>query len=160
MRNGFTVIELLVTLAIIGILVAIAVPLLNEAMLRARVSGLAAESRVVYTAFKQYFVDQEGYPNSVSVPFFELDTFEPLVTSRYYRGAITSQLLNQQADAFDSPDDQGTNLEFWLEMTLAIDTSVRFLVADSDNAPLGGGVYRNGVFSYRNGVLTPIHEIH
>ena len=160
MRRGFTVIELLVSLAIIGILAAVAIPLLSEAMLRARVNGLAAESRVVYTAFKQYYVDVEEYPNASTVPFFELDTFEPLVSLRYYRGSVTSQLLNQQADGFDSPDDQANNMEFWLEMTLATDPSIRFLVADSDNAPLGGGVYRNGVFAYQNGVLTPLHEVH
>ena len=38
-------------------------------------------------------------------------------------------------------------------MTLAFDPTVRFLVADSDNAPLSGGDYMDGIYLYRNGTL-------
>jgi hypothetical protein len=38
-------------------------------------------------------------------------------------------------------------------MTLAYDPSVRFLIADSDNAPLAGGDYMDGIYLYKNGVL-------
>ena len=95
----------------------------------------------------------------ISLPKFELDTLEPLISLGYYKGSITPKLSNNRADAYDSPDDQGSNQEFWLEMTLKAEPSVRFLVVDSDNAPLSGGTYLDGIYVYLNGVLTPIDEI-
>ena len=80
----------------------------------------------------------------------------PLSRRGYYKGGITQFLLNQRIDAYDSPDDKGNNREFWVEMTLKRDPSIRFLVAHSDDAPLGGGVWRDGVFIYRGGKLEPI----
>ena len=38
------------------------------------------------------------------------------------------------------------------------DRKVRFLVADSDNAPLGGGDYYDGIYLFLNGTLTPIYS--
>jgi prepilin-type N-terminal cleavage/methylation domain-containing protein len=158
-QKGFTLIELLIVVAIIGILSAIAVPLYRQAVLRGHVSALATDARAVYTAFKQHHIDHSMYPYASASPKFELDTFEPLGSMGYYDGGVASKLLNDRADAYDSPDDQGDNREFWLEMTLEFDPSVRFLICDSDDAPLSGGVYLDGVFLYRDGVLTPIEDV-
>ena len=157
MQRGFTLIELLIVVAIIGILMGIAIPMLHRAVIRAEISAIGAEAKTLYTAFSQHYIDQDKYPNAANAPIFQLDTFEPLVTLGYYSGDLMKKLQNRQADAYDSPDDLGMNREFWLEMTLRRDPTIRFLVADSDNAPLSGGKYMNGVFLYRNGVLTPIH---
>jgi hypothetical protein len=97
------------------------------------------------------------YPYASNDPTFQLTTFEPLVSLGYYRGRLTEKLQNGKADAYDSPDDQGTNREFWLEFSLEKDPTVRFLIADSDDAPLAGGAYVDGVYLYRNGVLTNIY---
>ena len=69
----------------------------------------------------------------------------------YYRGPLRTYLVNGKVDAYDSPDDRGLNREFWVEMTLRADPSIRVLVARSDDAPLGGGAWREGVFVIRNG---------
>ena len=159
MARGFTLIELLIVVAIIGILAAIAIPMLQTAILRAQVAAVAAECKVVHTAFKQHYVDESWYPYSSSNPAFQLDTFEPLRSMGYYRGDITTKLASGRADDYESPDDESTNNEFWLEMTLKADPSIRFLVADSDNAPLSAGQYVDGIYLYRNGVLTPIHDV-
>ena len=158
MTKGFSLLELLVVVAIIGILMAITIPLMQSAMLRAHVGTMAAGSRVLFNAFQQYFIDFNMYPNSSASPAFELDTFEPLISEDYYDGQILTKLSNEQADGFDSPDDEGINQEFWLEMTLAYDPTVRFLVADSDNAPLSGGDQMAGVFLYKNGVLHSLND--
>jgi hypothetical protein len=97
------------------------------------------------------------YPYASNNPPFQLDTFEPLVSLGYYNGRVMEKLQNGRADAYDSPDDLSTNREFWLELTLEKDPTVRFLIADSDDAPLAGGDYVDGVFLYRNGTVTPIH---
>jgi prepilin-type N-terminal cleavage/methylation domain-containing protein len=159
LERGFTLVELLITLAVVAVLTAIAIPMYQTALLRAHVSAVTAESRTVLGAFKQHYVDTDMYPFAVSNPPFQLDTFEPLVSMGYYRGGLNSKLLNSQADGYDSPDDQGQNREFWLEMTLKADPTIRFLVADSDDAPLSGGTYVDGIYLFRNGVLTPIENV-
>ena len=158
MAKGFSLLELLVVVAIIGVLMAIAIPLMQSAMLRAHVGAMASNSRVIFNAFQRYRIDFNMYPNSVNPPAFELDTFEPLVSLDYYDGHVLSKLEAGQADGFDSPDDEGINQEFWLEMTLAYDPSVRFLVVDSDNAPLAGGAHLAGVYLYKNGVLHSLND--
>ena len=89
-------------------------------------------------------------------PSFPLDTFEPLVSLQLYDGRVGSRLHNGRADGYGSPDDQGINQEFWLEFSLAYDPTVRFLVSDSDNAPLSGGKYYDGIYLFRDGVMTPL----
>ena len=153
-NRGFTLIELLVVVAIIAILVAIAIPMLREALLRAHISAAIADGKELQTAFKRFHIDNNMYPFAVAAPAFQLDTFEPLGTMGYYRGGASARMLGERADGFDSPDDQGQNREFWLEYSLAYDPSIRFVVADSDNAPLAGGQYIEGVYIYRNGVLS------
>ncbi|MGI6458320.1 MAG: prepilin-type N-terminal cleavage/methylation domain-containing protein [bacterium] len=58
MRNGvsaFTLIELLIVVAIIGILAAIAVPNFLNAQIRAKVSKTESEMRSFVTAQEMYF---------------------------------------------------------------------------------------------------------
>ena len=109
----------------------------------------------IFIAFKRYQMDKHIYP--IPGPSFELDTFNPLNSDGYYDGGVVGMLAGNAADAYDAPQD---NQEFWLEMTLKRDPTVRFLVADSDQAPLAGGDYYDGIFVFHNGVLTPIQELY
>lgn len=61
-KNAFTLIELLIVVAIIAILAAIAVPNFLEAQVRSKVSRCKADQRSVATALEAYRVDNNKYP--------------------------------------------------------------------------------------------------
>lgn len=153
MQKGFTIIEVLIVLAIIAVIVSIAIPGLHQARVRAEAGALAADAHALYSAFHQYYIDYGHYPNSTNSPSFDVTTFEPLRSGKYYRGTMTRSLLGGRADAYDSPDDMGQNQEFWLEVTLQLDPSIRFVIADSNDSPLGGGQWLDGIYMYKSGAL-------
>ena len=61
-RHAFTLIELLIVVAIIAILAAIAVPNFLEAQIRAKVSRVRADHRSISTALETYHIDNNQYP--------------------------------------------------------------------------------------------------
>jgi type II secretion system protein G len=61
-RSAFTLIELLIVVAIIAILAAIAVPNFLEAQIRARVSRAKSDMRSIGIAWEAYHVDWNSYP--------------------------------------------------------------------------------------------------
>ncbi len=61
MRRAFTLIELLIVVAIIAILAAIAVPNFLEAQTRSKVSRAQADNRTIATAVEAYMVDNNRY---------------------------------------------------------------------------------------------------
>lgn len=149
-EQGFSLLELLIVVATVLVLMAIAIPLFQDALLRANTSSLSTDAKAIYVAIKQYYVDNNTYPTTAD---FETDTLDPLVSLGYYTGRVTTRLEDNEADGY-----LGTQDEFWLEMTLANDPRVRFLVADSPNAPIAGGAYQDGVFLYIDGVLKEIGQ--
>lgn len=62
MKKAFTLIELLIVVAIIAILAAIAVPNFLEAQTRSKVSRTQADMRTIATALETYAVDYNAYP--------------------------------------------------------------------------------------------------
>lgn len=61
-QGAFTLVELLIVVAIIAILAAIAVPNFHEATVRSKVSRSRADMRALATAVEAYAVDYQGYP--------------------------------------------------------------------------------------------------
>ena len=64
--KAFTLIELLIVVAIIAILAAIAVPNFLEAQTRSKVSRAQADLRTIATALETYRVDSNAYPPLVN----------------------------------------------------------------------------------------------
>lgn len=67
-RRAFTLIELLIVVAIIAILAAIAVPNFLEAQMRAKVSRTQTDMRTITVAVESYKVDTNRYPWVVGSP--------------------------------------------------------------------------------------------
>lgn len=61
-QNAFTLIELLIVVAIIAILAAIAVPNFLEAQVRSKVSRVKSDLRTFSIGLEAYFVDSNNYP--------------------------------------------------------------------------------------------------
>ncbi|MCA9347909.1 prepilin-type N-terminal cleavage/methylation domain-containing protein [Candidatus Saccharibacteria bacterium] len=65
-QKGFTIIELLVVIVIIGILIALTLPNLFSAQARARDSDRKNELKNLQTKLETYFGDHDEYPAALS----------------------------------------------------------------------------------------------
>ena len=77
-RSAFTLIELLIVVAIISILAAVAVPNFLEAQARSKVARVKTDMRSFVTAIEAYRVDGDAYPppasNGSGARLFRLST--------------------------------------------------------------------------------------
>ena len=65
-QHGFSMIETMIVVAIIGILVNLAVPVYSEARLRAQLAAIIADARIVETAVADYYLTNREWPPSVA----------------------------------------------------------------------------------------------
>lgn len=73
--NGYTLIELMIVLTIIGILASISQPNLQKAVIRAREASLQRSLFVMRDVIDQYYADHGRYP----------DSLDSLVEQKYIR---------------------------------------------------------------------------
>lgn len=112
-KRAFTLIELLIVVAIIAILAAIAVPNFLEAQVRAKVSRAKNDMRTMATGLEAYAADNNGYPDiftrmsRITTPISYLSTVPKDVfriqqgggsgfagQQRYYRYGATALNIN------------------------------------------------------------------
>lgn len=61
-REGFTLVELMVVVVIIGILIAIAIPIYGGIQARARRNACYANQRIIDGAIAMYYAEEGEYP--------------------------------------------------------------------------------------------------
>ncbi len=67
-KQAFTLIELLIVVAIIGILAAIAVPNFLNAQVRAKIARVRADVKALSSALEMYHLDNNDYPRDMGGP--------------------------------------------------------------------------------------------
>ncbi len=104
-QRGFTLIELIVVMAIIGILAAIAVPAMKDAPTRAREAALKEDLFTLRSCLDQFHADRGRYPTSldelVSMGYIRGMPVDPLTRSKdtwvvVYEEAAADQDQRQQ----------------------------------------------------------------
>jgi len=128
----------------------------HVAQVRADVEAVSREARELHDALARFHEQNRRFPGMDSEKQLDRASLDPLRERGYYDGRVTARLADLRVDAYVARDGRGTNDEYWLEMSLSRDPSIRFLVARSDDAPLGGGKWRDGAFIWRDGVLEPL----
>jgi len=120
-KKAFTLIELLIVVAIIAILAAIAVPNFLEAQVRAKVSRGRADMRTLVTAAEAYAVDYNTYPPAEEYNNNDPLTLEWNANSQWFHARMGSPLTTPIAyvstlyeDPFVSVELDGLQLPtFW-----------------------------------------------
>ncbi|MFC2173786.1 prepilin-type N-terminal cleavage/methylation domain-containing protein [Acidobacteriota bacterium] len=160
--GGFTLVELLIVVAIIGIIAAAAVPAFKNALLRGEIGRLSEDARTLYGAFLKYNIDHSLYP-STQTPAeraFNRRTMEPLVSKGYLKStqSIARILLNHEITSYDSPNIVGFDTQFWAILTLKKCPAVQIVVADTDRLPGFWGTRINGCYFICGEELVPLDE--
>jgi general secretion pathway protein G len=98
--RGFTMIELMVVIAVIGLLVAVAVPTYQHSIRKAREAVLKENLFILRQTIDQYFADKGYYPQSLEV----------LVDEGYLR-KMPIDPFTGQADWEGIPAESGVSLD-------------------------------------------------
>ena len=157
MRNqrGFTLIELMLVVLIIGLITAIALPLYGNAMRNAERKALAVDCREIQSAFSRYQIDNGVYPADAD---FDLATMDPLVSDGYFTslGPFLQKIEGNAVTLYTAPDVNGTDRQFIMIIKTISDDPEIVIITDTDQ--IGSYGWLGGVYVVVDGVVTPVGE--
>lgn len=97
LRRGFTIIELLVVMAVLAILASLVVPRYMDKVDTARETVLKQDLQGLRTALDQFYRDQSRYPESL----------DELVSKRYIRAIPVDPITEQSSSWVPVPPKEG-----------------------------------------------------
>ena len=130
-ERGFTLIEVMVVVLIIGLITAIVLPMYANAIHESRSVAFATDSLQVYNALMRYYADHSKFPADDEL---DLETLAPLTTLGYIKDAtgLMDKLVDDEAMIYLAPDIGGVDQQFILLMRLEADDSIIAAVVHTD----------------------------
>jgi len=133
MVTGFTLLELMITVAIIGILAAIAIPMYGDYVTRSKIIGATSRLGDIRTQMEKYFMDNRTYLNGAvcgAQPSINAYNADPSADFQVSCPAATATTYTLQADGMPARGMTG--------FTLTVDE------ANLKTSTGPGGKYTNG----------------
>jgi type IV pilus assembly protein PilA len=85
-QQGFTLIELMIVVAIIGILAAVAIPAYQDYTIRAKMSEAVTAAAAAKTSVSEYYISQGSMPDAAADAGFETNIDTQYVASVTFAG--------------------------------------------------------------------------
>lgn len=102
-KKGYTLLELLVVVAIVGILVSLAIPNFQQSALKAKETALKQNLFTMRSLLDQYYADRGDYPESletlVEAKYLRAIPIDPLTKS----SETWTEIYEEQEEGDDSP---------------------------------------------------------
>ena len=131
-RRGFTLIEVMIVVALVGIVAAMAIPSFRRVMEQARVDNAASGLRSIYAAQRVYRLDNSTYSGDLTT-LTAGGLLDPSLTTS--SGSFIYQVTGADTQAFSAAATR-VGSDVW-SGTLSID----------QNGQIKGGITENGVLS-------------
>ncbi|MEZ5555869.1 pilin [Haliea sp.] len=134
-QKGFTLIELMIVIAIVGILAAIALPAYQDYTVRAKMSEPLATLAEAKTTIAEYYSANGVLPNTAAIAGINSDPNKEIVASIIYTSAASGPLLRARVQAGIIPGG-GTGNSFVLSGTTRSDRSIDWKCKPGTTTPI------------------------
>ena len=125
-KNGFTLIEMLIVFALIGILVGLGLPQYKYATKRARESVLKENLFQMRTLIDQYYADKGKYPYSL----------QALIDEKYLRAIPIDPITGSSETWIEVPEILSEE-----DLILAVEPGISDVISGSEQKAIDGTLY-------------------
>jgi Tfp pilus assembly protein PilE len=141
---GYSLIEVLITVAILFILVSLGIPMYINALRQSRESALAADCRKLHTAMMSYHADNGAFPADAD---FDTATLSPLSEDGYFVNpeSLTQKIDQNELTVYLAPDIGGVDQQFITVVRHRHDPQV-IVAAVYTNMVTDDGTWVDGVY--------------
>jgi len=102
-RKGYTLLELMIVVAIVGILVTLAIPMFQQSAMKAKEAALKQNLFTMRAVIDQFYADRGDYPESLE-SLVEEKYLRAIPVDPFTKSATTwNEIYEEQEEGDDSP---------------------------------------------------------